>query len=367
MQRNHSDLKNKSILIFIAIILFSFLFDPVLAQEKRSPRYVLTSDGKLNVREKPKDGKVLFQVEKGEIVFVNEESQWEEWPAITTKSGAKGYAAAEFLGKKSIEELRDAKLFGSLDTDIDGSSFRTLAIRIKNQWVSANDHSAEASYLEKQTIQTKEKAIAYKHAGVIGEFSPEKRGNAGCQGFRVLRGNLPTIGEINTLEDSVFGIFGSKISDKVKSDRYKPIEKISKLLDSSVSEIFKKKHPRQTELKFLKQGDFYKIHSPAKQYIFIRYAIKMNMEVEEKSYYAALYEFKEGELGKKTFEKFDVLSQDQEIYGGQYHFINAFDLDENGTPILIIHHSGYDGYIHEFYRIKNDKMESMFSTGGDAC
>ncbi|EMJ82031.1 hypothetical protein LEP1GSC016_2712 [Leptospira borgpetersenii serovar Hardjo-bovis str. Sponselee] len=81
----------------------------------------------------------------------------------------------------------------------------------------------------------------------------------------------------------------------------------------------------------------------------------------------AIYEFNNGELGKRIFEKFDVLMGEQAIYGGQYYFLDAFDLYENGVPILIFHHNGYDGYINEFARIKNNHLESMFLTGGDAC
>ncbi|MBW0433640.1 SH3 domain-containing protein [Leptospira yasudae] len=335
------------------------------AQDKKSQRYVLTSEGKLNIREKPKDGKVLFQLEKGEVVFVKEDSQYEEWQEISTKSGAKGYASSEFLSKKSPEELSDAKLFGSVYTSTEGSWFRSLAIRIKNQWVSASDFSAEAYYLEKKAIQEKEKGNAYERASIAGEFSPEKKEITGCQEIRVVRGNLAAFKKLNTYQNSVYAMFGSKIGDKVRSDRYEPSEKIGALLDSSAATIFKKKYPKAAELKFVKRGDFYSIKAPEKEYIYIRYALRV--EPEEKAYYAAIYELNNGEVGKRIFEKFDVLSKDQAVYGGQYHLNDALDLDENGTPILILHHNGYDGYINEFARIKNNQLQTMFLSGGDAC
>lgn len=89
-------------------------------------------------------------------------------------------------------------------------------------------------------------------------------------------------------------------------------------MDISTKSIFKKKHLRQPELEFLKRGDFYTVKTPAKDYLFIRYAIKV--ESKEKSYYVAIYEFNNEELGKRIFEKFDVLMSEQAIYGGQYYF-----------------------------------------------
>ncbi|AOP35859.1 peptide-binding protein [Leptospira tipperaryensis] len=345
--------------------LLLFLLNSLSAEEKLSPRYVLTSDGKLNVREKPKDGKILFQLDKGESVWIKEDSQFEEWQEIKTKTGAKGFAASEFLSKRKPEDLSDAKLFGSIKSGTEGSWFRSLAIRIKNQWFSASDYSAETYFLEKKKIQEKEKAIAYERTNVAGEFTPETKEITGCQEVRVLKGNFNAFRKIDTYHDSVFAIFGSKIGDQVRSDRYTPSEKISKILDASANSIFKKKHPKAAELKLLKRGDLYTIHSPGKDYIFIRYAIKT--EYEEKSYYSAIYEFKDEDLGKKIFEKFDVLMNEQAVYGGQYHFIDALDLDGNGTPILILHHNGYDGYINEFAKITNGQLQTLFLSGGDAC
>ncbi|MBM9501470.1 SH3 domain-containing protein [Leptospira sp. 201903071] len=345
------------------LLLFSSNF--LIAEDKLSLRYVLTSEGKLNVREKPKDGKILFQLDKGESVWVKEDSQFEEWQEIKTKTGAKGFAAAEFLSKRKPEDLSDAKLFGSIKSGAEGSWFRSLAIRIKNQWFSANDYSAETYFIEKKKIQEKEKAAAFERANIAGEFLPETKEITGCQEVRVLKGTFNTFRKIDTYHDSVFAIFGSKIGEKVRSDLYSPSEKVSKILDSSVNSIFKKKHPKSAELKFLKKDEFYTIHSPGKKYIFIRYAIKT--EHEEKSYYAAIFEFNGEELGKKIFEKFDILMNEQAVYGGQYHFIDAIDLDENGTPILILHHNGYDGYINEFAKIINGQLQTLFLAGGDAC
>ncbi|TGK34937.1 SH3 domain-containing protein [Leptospira gomenensis] len=349
----------------LSLFTVCFVFTALNAGEKKSPRYVVTIEGKLNVREKPKDGKILFQLEKGEIVSINEDAQSEEWLAITTRTGAKGYAAAEFLSKKPPADLDNAILFGSVYTSTEGSWFRSLAVRIKNEWLSANDHSAEAYYLEKLKTQNRQKATVYQSTNVVGEFDPEKKETTGCQEVRVLKGSLFAFGKINTLETSTFGIFGSKIEGKVRSERYTPSEKTAKQLDESITAVFRKKHPKQAELKFLKRGELYKILSPDKEYVFVRYAIKV--EVEEKSYYAALYELNGDVLGKRIFEKFDTLIGEQTFYGGQYHFLDAFDLDENGTPILIIHHNGYDGFIDEFMRLKNGKLQSMFLTGGDAC
>ncbi|PJZ53798.1 SH3 domain-containing protein [Leptospira adleri] len=364
MQRTHSQSQSvllKNALAILLLISSHFVF----AEDKLSLRYVITSEGKLNVREKPKDGKILFQLEKGESVWVKEDTQLEEWQEIKTKTGAKGFAASEFLSKKKPEELSDAKLFGSIKSGSEGSWFRSLAIRIKNQWFSASDYSAEAYFLEKKKIQDKEKAAAYERSNVAGEFLPETKETTGCQENRVIKGNFNAFRKIDTYHDSVFAIFGSKIGDKVKADRYNPSEKVSKILDASANSIFKKKHPNKAELKFLKRGDFYTIDSPGKKYLFVRYAVKK--DPEEKSYYAAIHEFNGDEPGKIIFEKFDILMNELTFYGGQYHFIDALDLDENGTPILILHHNGYDGYINEFARIISGKLQTMFLSGGDAC
>ncbi|EMJ94955.1 SH3 domain-containing protein [Leptospira alstonii] len=349
----------------ICLILLGFISGFLQAEEKQNIRYVLIWEGKLNVREKPINGKVIFQLEKGESVTVKEGTENSEWPEITAKSGAQGFVSSEFLSKTRPEDLENAKLFGSISSHTEGSWFRSLAIRIQNQWLSANDHSAETYSLEKKMIQTQGKIAAYEGTDIAGEFSPEKKEITGCQEVRVVKGSLFAFKKINTLRNSVFAIFGSKIGDKVRSDRYVPSEKISQLLDASANSIFKKKHPRQEELKFLKRGDLYTIKTPEKNYLFVRYAIRV--EPEEKSYYAAIYEFNNGELGKNIFEKFDVLMNEQAVYGGKYHFLGAFDLDENGVPILILHHNGYDGYINEFAKIKNGRLQSMFLTGGDAC
>ncbi|WP_061223997.1 SH3 domain-containing protein [Leptospira weilii] len=351
--------------IWFVFILLCFNFGLLQAEEEQDTRYVLTLEGKLNVREKPIDGKVIFQLERGESVIAKENSQLVGWQEVIAKSGSKGFVSSEFLSKTKPEDLEDVKLFGSISSNTEGSWFRSLAIRIQNQWFSANDYLAEAYYLEKKMLQTKEKAFAYERTDIAGEFSPETIEVTGCQEVRVVKGSLAAFKKINTLRNSVFAIFGSKIGDKVRSDLYNPSEKISQLLDISTKSIFKKKHLQQPELKFLNRGDFYTIKTPTKDYLFIRYAIKVGSE--EKSYYVAIYEFNNEVLGKIIFEKFDILMNEQTIYGGQYYFLGAFDLDENGVPIFIFHHNGYDGYINEFARIKNSRLQSMFLTGGDAC
>ena len=47
--------------------------------------------------------------------------------------------------------------------------------------------------------------------------------------------------------------------------------------------------------------------------------------------------------------------------------MGIFDLDGTGTPAILFHHIGFDSGIYEFFRILDDKIESVFLGGGDAC
>ncbi|EMO29235.1 hypothetical protein LEP1GSC170_1990, partial [Leptospira interrogans serovar Bataviae str. HAI135] len=92
----------------------------------------------------------------------------------------------------------------------------------------------------KKILKSKEKATVYEQTNVAGEFIPEKSDKSGCEGYDVLKGNLNSYKKINTLKYSIFGMFGSKIGDQVRSEKFIPSEKTSKVLESTENSFFKK-------------------------------------------------------------------------------------------------------------------------------
>ncbi|OCC28104.1 SH3 domain protein [Leptospira interrogans serovar Canicola] len=72
----------------------------------------------------------------------------------------------------------------------------------------------------------------------------------------------------------------------------------------------------------MKQGNLYRIVSPKKEYVVVRYSIQI--KAEEKSYHTSIYELENESLGKKIFEKFEVLHNEQAFLWWEVSFYRCF-------------------------------------------
>ncbi len=347
--------------IFLFFLTSFYLHGESEAKGKR--RFVLIRDGKLNVRDSPNEGKVLFQLDRGSSVTVLGD-EGEKWQKIQTKDGKQGFVATEFLAKYPPSKLKDMTVIGIVSAGKeDESAFRSLSIRVSGKWVSSDEFPSESSYLEKILVTDSKPFSVYRHGEKTGEFHPKKRGIGGCQEYPVVNGKFHPLKELSEERISYIGYTGDGFAEKVKLEQISPSAELSKILDGLADKALKNKFPPKKSA--VQRDQMVLVKSSAHNYLFIRYSIRS--EHEENAYYSALYEFSGDKPGKKIFEKSETLMSERAFYGGSFHLIDAFELPGIVDPVFLFFHNGYDGYIYEFYRIQDNLFRKMFLSGGDAC
>lgn len=351
-------------------ILFTLLFFCFLNADfpKTKNRYVLIQSGTLNLREKPKDGKVIGSLQAGDSVTVLEDAKEDiTWKKIKTKSGLVGFASSEFLGFFPPEEIQKAKLIGVLGGAGEKSNkmgIRVLAAMFSGKWYGFDD-SADFIYLLNSIAKGKKSLDIQYSARKVNTFQSDTIGKYGCQEFRGLEGNVKT--SITNVFDKTYiasyNLSDSKLDYTIKEDI--PNDVVSNLLKEAVS-IFKKNKVTAKELENISEKKVTMLASASgKSYVVARYSIKKGFA--ERYYISLIAELGKDNSLKIIHNKFETLEEERGNYGGSFHFSGIIDLDDTGLPAILFYHVGFDSGIYELFKIENDKIESVFMGGGDAC
>ncbi|HMZ63265.1 MAG TPA: SH3 domain-containing protein [Leptospiraceae bacterium] len=351
--------------ILLILILFCFL-NADFPNSKN--RYVLIQTGTLNLREKPKDGKVIGSLQAGEIVTILEDAKDDiTWKKIKTKSGLVGFASNEFLGYFPPEEIQKAKLIGVLGGAGDKTNkmgIRVLAAHFSGQWYGFDD-SADFVYLLNLIAKGKKSLDIQYAAKKVNSFQTDTLGKYGCQEFRGLEGRVKTPVS-DTFEKSYIATYNfsdSKLDYTIKEDVSADIT--SNVLKEAIS-VFKKNKVTTKELENITEKKIKMLSSGSgKSYLVARYAIKNGFA--ERHYLSLVAELGKNNSLKFIHSKFETLEEERGNYGGSYHFSGIVDIDDTGVPALLFFHIGFDSGIYELFKIGNDKIESVFMGGGDAC
>ncbi|HNF27426.1 MAG TPA: SH3 domain-containing protein, partial [Leptospiraceae bacterium] len=185
-------------------------------------RYVVIGSGKLNVREKPVDGKILFQLNKGDKVQVRAGGEDSEWVSIVSSDGKKGFASPEFLSRIPLDQIEKAEMIGVLQNSDkkDTAVLRVIGLNLGG-WKGSSDVLPEYSYLGKKIIQDKEKISLYSESG-SGVMLLKEPVKWGCQNINGFKGTVnPQMHSVLSSEKgSVLAYYGT---GKISSSGFRAI------------------------------------------------------------------------------------------------------------------------------------------------
>jgi hypothetical protein len=328
-------MKKIIILVLLSFGLYSEDFP------KTNTRYVLIQSGVLNLREKPVDGKVIAKLNAGDTVTVIEDAKDNYgWKKIKTTANQTGFASDEFLGYFPPAEIQKGKLIGVLGSGDSGQNITKGA--------------------------PKKNISVLENAKLVGSFKPESIAKYGCQEFKGIAGTSTPKELTSSNEKLYLGTVGISPANT----EYTVTEKVSAELISNLQKeavlVFKKNKVSPKEIENISDKKIVQVTAvKGKSYLIGRFAIRK--EHAEKHYVSLVAEIIKNDGFKIIHSKFESLGEERGNYGGSFHFMGVIDLDNSGVPALLFHHIGFDSGIYELFRIVNDKIESVFLGGGDAC
>lgn len=358
-------MKKIIILVLLSFGLYSEDFP------KTNTRYVLIQSGVLNLREKPVDGKVIAKLNAGDTVTVIEDAKDNYgWKKIKTTANQTGYASDEFLGYFPPAEIQKGKLIGVLGTGDSGQNITKGALRIlgasfSGKWYGFTE-SGDFNYLLNFTVTSKKNISVLENAKLVGSFKPESIAKYGCQEFKGIAGTSTPKELTSSNEKLYLGTVGISPANT----EYTVTEKVSAELISNLQKeavlVLKKNKVSPKEIENISDKKIVQVTAvKGKSYLIGRFAIKK--EHAEKHYVSLVAEIIKNDGFKIIHSKFESLGEERGNYGGSFHFMGVIDLDNSGVPALLFHHIGFDSGIYELFKIVNDKIESVFLGGGDAC
>ena len=345
----------------------------ILAEEfpKTNVRYALVQSGVLNIREKPVDGKIIAKLNAGDkLTILADVEENYSWKKVKTANNIEGYASNDFLGFFPPSETQKGKLIGVVGTGDSADTIKKGALRILGASFSGKwygfDGSGDFVYLINFLAQNKKNLEVFENAKKVGNFKAETTAKYGCQEFLGIQGTASPKTLTSSNEKLYLGAFGISEAKKGYSLTDKIPADISSSLSKQATSVFKQNKISQKDIDSITNKKFTLIKAGNdKSYVVARYAI--NKEHAELHYLSLVAEVQKGNVLKFIHTKFETLEEERGNYGGSYHFMGIFDLDGTGTPAILFHHIGFDSGIYEFFRILDDKIESVFLGGGDAC
>lgn len=345
---------------------YKFLLSVVLVfSVYAETRYVVIGSGKLNVREKPVDGKVIFQLNKGDKVQTKSDETESDWVGVTLQNGKKGFVSSEFLSRHTFEEIEKAEMIGILQNADrkDTAVLRVLGLKL-GKWKGSSDVLPEYSYLGKKIIQDKEKISLYSDSG-SGVMLLKEPVKWGCQNINGFKGtvNPQMYSVISSEKGSVLAYYGNgKLSSSVLKE-IKDKKRLKKLQATAVKILLSKKISAD-KIKNLASSAVHEFEHPVigKNFISARFSVQKDfMKDKIYTYYIVSSENPEKILFEHTVEQTDEMA----AYGGQYYPVSAYFLD--GVFHLVFSNSGFDSHIFSIHSFDGKTLKEMIVGAGDAC
>lgn len=385
--------------IYASIILSGILLlagsRTLPAQAKGDVYYVLTEKDPLNLRDAP-GGKIIGAAPRGaKVTIVDGDWKFEgghQWLRVRLDDAGKqveGYASMAFLSPVPPEGLAQAAFIGLVRShEGEDMQIRPLALRAEQQWtgVSGNDHAyllwAKDASRRQSKLTASDGGI---EAGVLRKIQYGEVG--GCQVSEGLRATNPglksrynrsfVVSTGVTLRDFQLTRVAENLPD-AKHEPHPDFEDLVRELSRRGRMVFAKGGVPAEQLQdSFKLDSLYRFRNfrDKASYAVARFSVAgvagPGEWAPEQYYVAFIVRLRKDQrsVDAVVFEKFDQLSEDQMGYGGQYHFENLVDVDDDGAPEIIFLHYGFDaaGYsIHAFDAQKN-QWRALLDGGGDAC